>query len=69
MYTFQYLCVSQMLGKALWLINIKFYDIIDMFHKYTRCSVKMVFLTVSQNSQESIYVGVSYLKSGRLLAD
>ena len=25
-----------------------------------RCSVKVVFLTVSQSSQESIYVGVSY---------
>ena len=32
-------------------------------------SVKMVFLTVSQNSQETFYVGVSYLKSSRLLAD
>ena len=26
----------------------------------SRCYVKMVFVIVSQNSQESIYVGVSY---------
>ena len=29
----------------------------------------MVLLTVPQNSQEHIYVGVSYWKSNRLLAD
>ena len=55
MYTFQYLWVSQM---------VKFCDITDMFKNteagVPRWSVKMVFLTVSQNSQESIYVGVSY---------
>ena len=50
--------------KPLWLINTKFCDITDMFKNteagVPRWSVKMVFLTVSQNSQESIYVGVSY---------
>ena len=39
-------------------------DITDMFKtteaEDPRWSVKMVFLTVSQNSQEGIYVGVSY---------
>ena len=52
------------LEKPLWLINTKFCDITDMFKNteagVPRWSVKMVFLTVSQNSQESIYVRVSY---------
>ena len=52
------------LEKPLWLINTKFCDITDMFKNteagVPRWSVKMVFLTVSQNSQETIYVGVSY---------
>ena len=47
------------LEKPLCLINTKFCDITDMF-KNAKWSVKMVFLRVSQNSQESIYVGVSY---------
>ena len=59
---FQYLWVSQMVAKATWLINIKLYY--SMFHKCRirslKCSVKIVFLTVLQSSQESIYVGVSY---------
>ena len=49
------------LEKPLWLII--FCDITDMFIKYrgrSRWFVKMMFLTVSQNSQESIYVGVTY---------
>ena len=50
------------LEKQIWLINTC--DITDMFKNteagVPRWSVKMVFLTVSQNSQESIYVGVSY---------
>ena len=37
-----------------------------MFHKYRVRSLK-VFLTVSQYSQESIYFGVFYLKSCRLV--
>ena len=58
--------------KPLWLINTKFGDITDLFNKYRSRSPKVVckmFLTVSQNSQESIFVGVSYEKSSRLLAD
>ena len=50
------------LEKPIWLINTC--DITDML-KNTEAgvpwwSVKMMFLTVLQNSQESIYVGVSY---------
>ena len=52
------------LEKPLWLINTKFSDITDMFNNteagVPKWFVKMVFLTVSQNSQENIYVGVSY---------
>ena len=52
------------LEKPLWLINTKFCDITDMFKNteaaVPRWSVKIVFLTVSQNSQEIIYVGVFY---------
>ena len=48
--------------KPIWLMNTS--DITDMFKnteaKVPRWSVKMVFLTDSQNSQESIYVRVSY---------
>ena len=48
------------LEKPLWLINIKFYDVIvtDIYEKSLGVLVKMVFLTVSQNPQESVYVGV-----------
>ena len=54
-----------MLEKPLWPINIKFSDItkkilqiyfINTEAGIPRCSVKMVSLTVSQNSQESICV-------------
>ena len=52
------------LEKPLWPISTKFCDITDMFNKCRGKSpkvvCKMVFLTVSQNSQETIYVGVSY---------
>ena len=52
------------LEKPFWLINTKFCEIqtcsINTEAGVPRWSVKMVFLTVSQNSQESIYVGVSY---------
>ena len=51
------------LEKPLWLINTKFSDITDMFNNteagVSKWSIKMVFLTVLQNSQENIYVGVS----------
>ena len=51
------------LGKSLRIIKTKFCDITNMFNKYrsrsSKWSVKMVFLTVLQNSQKSIYVGVS----------
>ena len=50
------------LGKPLSLINIKFILQIRSINTeagVSRCSVKMVFLTVSQNSQENIYVGIS----------
>ena len=64
--------MSQMVGKATSAItNIQFCGITYMLTNtetgVPRCSVKMVFLTISQNSQESIYVGVSYQKSSRLL--
>ena len=53
------------LEKPVWLINIKFCDSTDMLNKHRsrvvpRWSLKMVFLTVLQNSQEIIYVGVFY---------
>ena len=51
------------LEKPLWLINVKFILQICSINTeagVSRCSVKMVLLTVSQSSQESIYVGVSY---------
>ena len=52
------------LEKPLWLINTKFCEIqiclINTEAGVPRWSVKMVFLIVSQNSQEIIYVGVSY---------
>ena len=51
------------LEKPLWLANTKLYDVVftDMFHKYRIRSLKvflkkLVFLTVSQYPQESIYV-------------
>ena len=62
MYTFGF----KWLEKLLWVINIKFYDVIvtDMFYKYRirslKVFVKMVFLIVSQYPQESVYVGVFY---------
>ena len=52
------------LEKPLWLISTKLVILqicsINTEAGVPRWSVKMVFLTVSQNSQESIYVGVSY---------
>ena len=61
------------LEKPIWLINTKFCEIqtcsINTEAGVPRWSVKMVLLTVSQNSQESISVGVIYLKSSRLLVD
>ena len=50
------------LEKPLSLINIKFYDVIvtDIYEESQGVLVKMVFLTVSQNPQESVYVGVFY---------
>ena len=52
------------LEKLIWLINTKFCDITDMLKNreagVPRRSVKMVYLTVSQSLQESIYVGVSH---------
>ena len=52
------------LEKPLWLISSKFCDNTDMFKNteagVPRWYVKMVFLTVWKNSQESIYVGVSH---------
>ena len=77
---FDYICIHfniyeclKWMEKPLWLINIKFCDTADMFNNteagVQRWSVKMVFLTILQNSQERIYVGVSYLESNRLLAD
>ena len=51
------------LEKPFWLINTKFCEIqtcsINTEAEVPRWSVKMVFLTNSQNSQETIYVGVS----------
>ena len=48
------------LEKPLWLINIKFYGVIvtDTDEESQGVLVKMVFLTFSQNPQESVYVGV-----------
>ena len=58
-----YECLKRM-EKPLWQINTKFCNRTDMFNKYRsrspRWFVKMVFLAVSKNSQEIIYVGVSY---------
>ena len=52
------------LEKPLWLINSKFCEIqicsINTEAGVLRWSVKMVFLTNSQNSQETAYVGASY---------
>ena len=52
------------LEKPVWLINIKFCDSTECSTNteagVPRWSLKMVFLTVSQNSQEIIYLGVFY---------
>ena len=41
MCTFQYLLVTQVVGKALLLFNIKFFDITDMFNKCKNRSPKV----------------------------
>ena len=52
------------LENPLWLINIKFCEIpmcsVNTEAEVPMWSVKMVFLTNSQNLQETIYIGVSY---------
>ena len=72
MYTFGF----KWFEKPLWVINIKFYDVIvtDMFHKsinteseVSRSFAKMLFLTVSQYPQER--VRAFHEKSSRILTD
>ena len=67
MYTFQYLWVSQMVEKAT-LVKTLNLVILQMCLINTKAGVpklcvKMVFLTVSQTSQENIYVEVFLLKN------
>ena len=65
--------MSALMGKPLWLINTEFRDIKDVFNKYRSRSPKVVckngVLYSSAKFTRIIYVGVSNLKSSRLLAD
>ena len=65
--------MSALMGKPLCLINTEFRDIKDVFNKYRSRSAKVVckngVLYSSAKFTRIIYVGVSNLKSSRLLAD
>ena len=67
MYTFQYLWVSQMVEKVTLVktLNLVILQICSINTKAgaPKLCVKMVFLTVSQTSQENIYVGVFLSKN------